>query len=555
MTVTVTQPRTGGRTAAPPRTGGRQAPAPIAPMQVQGENPAADAGAGARAVANLYGGFSIETFCDVGPLSLTHDDTAGFLQYTEQFNPRNYWYQDAGVQAWAYYEDYDNWQDTYGMDAVRTVYHCGHGGMDANGVFYVPMGSAWAGNDCTADSRTMRLGNERARYVFWSTCESLRVLGGHSPVRTWSAANQGLRMIFGFETVSWDDARYGSGFWNHWRRGESLTSAWLNASWDIAHDQAPSVSANGATQQEAQHRLDNERFFDGARASTAWWQWRWYNTRASAVREGVHTAPPDPRRAVLAPVSARSLGDLADRFRVDRAEVRQGPGLMSIGADERRLHIGNDGVLSATLAEADRENRTPLARSEATALAEGAVRSYGLDADGTLVLDRVVPVMEAGGTDTGDGHVDEPVTTATMIQFRQLVNGLPVLTPGAGAVRVTVDNSGTVTHVQASTRAVEQLSDRPRSTATAPVPPGARAAADDGPQDPEIALGRAFSRRLRDLVARGGAPTGYAVVPGTTEVGYEIDGAEATVVARRAMELEFEGGYRKRYWVTATLFG
>jgi hypothetical protein len=554
MTVTVTQPRSGGRTAAPPRTGGRQATAPSTPVLVPDQSPAPDAEQAARAAAGLYGAFSIETFCSAGALSLTHDDTAGFLAYTEQFNPRNFWYQDAGVQTWAYYEDFDNWQDTYGMDAVRSVYHCGHGGMDANGVFYVPMGSAWSGNDCTAVSTNMRLGNERARYVFWSTCESLRVLGGHTPIRTWSAANQGLRMIFGFETVSWDDARYGSGFWNHWRRGETLAAAWMNASWDIAHDQAPSVSANGASQAEAQNRLGTERFFDGARASTDWWWWTWYNTRASAVREGVHSLPGDPRRAILVPVGARSIGDLADRFRVDRGEVRQAPGMVSVGAEERRLHIGDDGVLSATLAQPDRENRTPLARAEATARADDAVRSYGLDADAPLVLDRVVPVMEAGGTETGDGYLEGPFTTGTMVQYRQEINGLPVLTPSAGAVRVTVDNSGTVTHVQASTRGIDQLSDRPRSTAAAPVPPGERPAAD-GTADPELALGRAFSRRLRDLVARGGAPTGYGTVPGTTEIGYDVDGSDATVVARRAVELEFEGGYRKRYWVKATLFG
>jgi hypothetical protein len=39
------------------------------------------------------------------------------------------------------------------------------------------------------------------------------------------------------------------------------------------------------------------------------------------------------------------------------------------------------------------------------------------------------------------------------------------------------------------------------------------------------------------------------------EIGYDVDGSEATVVAQRAVELEFEGGYRKRYWVKATLFG
>jgi hypothetical protein len=234
--------------------------------------------------------------------------------------------------------------------------------------------------------------------------------------------------------------------------------------------------------------------------------------------------------------------------------MRQSDGMLSVGSVGRRLDVDADGMLTATLAEPDHGNRTPLGRGDAIALAEGAVRSYGLDADSPLVLDRVVPVLEAGGTDTGDGRLEGPFTTATMIQFRQVINDLPVVTPSAGAVRITVDNSGTVTHVQASTRGVEQLSDQPRSMAAAPVPPGGRAMENET-VDPDAALGRAFSRRLRDLVARGGAPLGYSIVPGTTEIGYDVQGSEATLVARRAMELEFEGGFRKRYWVTATLFG
>ena len=134
-----------------------------------------------RGGANVHGSFSIETFCDQGSLSLTHEDAAGWRNYLNKFNPSNFWYADGGVQPWAYYEEYDNWQDTYGMDAVMAAYHSGHGGMDANGVFYVPMGHDWGGLGCTATSNNMRLGNEHLRYLFWSTCESLRVFGGQSP--------------------------------------------------------------------------------------------------------------------------------------------------------------------------------------------------------------------------------------------------------------------------------------------------------------------------------------------------------------------------------------
>jgi hypothetical protein len=526
---------------------------PAPPLQQ--ENPVTDTARGFRAGANLYGAFSIETFCSAGSLSLTHDDAQGFLTYTGQFNPHNFWYKDAGVKIWAYGETYDDWQDTYGMDAVRAAYHSGHGAMDVNGVFYVPMGAAWAGNDCTATSTIMRLGNEYARYVFWSTCESLRVLGGHSPVRTWSASNLGLRMIFGFETVSWDDHRYGSGFWNHWKSGETFSSAWLNSSWDIAHDQSPSVSANGATAQEAQDRLYNERFFDANRANTAWWWWRWYNTAASAVREPSRSVPRDLRIALLAPPGARSLGTIADRFGVDATSAQRRDSVTRMTGEGGQVSIGDDGLLSAILGRPNLENRSPLARQEALAAAESSVRRFGLDADAEqLVLDRVVELCEGGASTDGDGQSEGPFTTGTMVQYRQVVNGLPVITPNSGAVRVTIDNDGNVTNVQASTRTIEELSGQPRATTSDPTPPGAEKRQDES-IDPEAALTRAFSGRLRNALLSGPAPVGFSTVPGSTEVGYDIQESQATLIAQRAVEVEFANGYRKRYWVKAPLFG
>ena len=36
-----------------------------------------------RGGANVHGSFSIETFCDQGSLSLTHEDAAGWRDYPE----------------------------------------------------------------------------------------------------------------------------------------------------------------------------------------------------------------------------------------------------------------------------------------------------------------------------------------------------------------------------------------------------------------------------------------------------------------------------------------
>ena len=57
MNVTVTQPRTGGRTTTKPS----------APVLVPAENPAMEAARSARGGVGLYGAFSIETFCSAGP--------------------------------------------------------------------------------------------------------------------------------------------------------------------------------------------------------------------------------------------------------------------------------------------------------------------------------------------------------------------------------------------------------------------------------------------------------------------------------------------------------
>jgi hypothetical protein len=89
--------------------------------------------------------------------------------------------------------------------------------------------------------------NEDLRYLYWSTCFSLRVSGSDSPVRTWWNPNKGgLRMMFGYETTSVDDPNYGKFFWDEWKKGKTFARAFLDASWRISHDQVPVVMAAGA---------------------------------------------------------------------------------------------------------------------------------------------------------------------------------------------------------------------------------------------------------------------------------------------------------------------
>jgi len=498
--MTLTQP-----TQIPPAANVPKSETPEIPaVPLFAENPLGqDSKDGLRGGANLYGGCSIEVGCgcSFGTLRYTHEDAQGWLDYVKKFTPLNFWYQDCGVQPWLYYEPYDDWQDTYGVDAVMAFYHSGHGGMDANGVFYLPMSKPWGNEGCTIVSSSDKLvwANERVRYIFLSTCLSLRVLGGHNPIRTWNPSNRGWRMLFGYETVSWDNPNYGKFFWEEWNKNKSLSTAWLDASWRIAHDQAPSVVACGASADEAKNHLE-------------------IPSEVASTRNGSYR----------------------------------------LVTGEQSIAYGSDGSIDVRLATPNRYNYNPLAMDSAQTLAQEAVWRYGLDQEVPVVFDRIILSSEAGGTANGSGQLDGPFTTGVIVQFRQLINGVPVITPGAGTVRIALDNDGTVTDVHSSVRSLEQLSSRPVRSASAPPPQGdiAPVLAPE-PSNYEQLLAAEFSRQLASLSARGGAgmPLEFTTVPNSTEIGYDIDGDEAILIARKAIEVNFGNGYRKRYWVTVPLFG
>jgi hypothetical protein len=73
--------------------------------------------------------------------------------------------------------------------------------MASDGTFEALLGATW-NNVMSAFSTRMGFADQRLRYLFLSTCNSVRVMHGHDPIRTWSAANLGARMIFGFESTS-----------------------------------------------------------------------------------------------------------------------------------------------------------------------------------------------------------------------------------------------------------------------------------------------------------------------------------------------------------------
>ncbi|BEK88708.1 hypothetical protein NSK11_contig00007-0056 [Nocardia seriolae] len=106
--------------------------------KIASERVAAKGGAG-----NWFGVFSIQKFVDQNALSYTHADADGWYSYLSKFKTGNFRFEDAGVVVCEFIEgtdDWDDWQDTYGLDACKSIYYSGHGTMDGNGVFSIRLG-------------------------------------------------------------------------------------------------------------------------------------------------------------------------------------------------------------------------------------------------------------------------------------------------------------------------------------------------------------------------------------------------------------------------------
>ncbi|SFM60462.1 DUF6345 domain-containing protein [Rugamonas rubra] len=534
----------------------------------------------ARAAAvstDYYGAFSVEKFAAASSLTYTHEDAGGWLNYVQQFQAANFWYKDAGVAPWAYYEQYDNWQDTYGMDAVMAVYHSGHGAMDGNGVFYAAMGSDWGGLGTNAVSSNMALGNEQVRYIFWSTCFSLRVLNGHNPIRSWSKSNLGFRMLFGYETTSIDAPNYGKDFWNQWNKGKSFSQAHLDMSWyDVSTHQAPSVVACGASAAEAQNRLYNERLFSWGAVSRDYWHWRWYYAAslALAARARNHKVPERITVAQLGieQVGARLVRGIIDSLPLELAlpqEVAANPaGIIVLEEGGRRISIDPHGTYDAQLGEPNLESGNELLLSATLLKANDVVRQFGLDRN-DITFDRVLYKYDCSGSTKGSGEIGTPRITETVVQFTQLIDGIPVIGPGEGKVAITFDNDANVTAVLDTTRRIDKLLDAfsapLASDGAAPQSNGHNGGASHrgnggglagqrfGSIDPQALLANAWQEKMKTWVLGNSMPERYSVVPDSYEIGYVIRGNSALLVAREEVEVDCGGGFVKRFAIEAPL--
>ena len=507
---------------------------------------------------DYYGANSLENFSSASSLSLTHEDAQGFLDYPTSFPGKaaNFWFKDSGVKVWEYEETYDNWQDLYGMDAVMVFYHSGHGNMDANGVFQAPLGGVWDGRDW-AFSNNMAFANERLRYLFLSTCLSLRVSGGHSPVRTWWNPNKGgLRMLFGYETTSVDHPSYGAWFWDEWKKGKSFCRAFLDASWRISHGQVPVVMAAGANQAEAVNRLNNERYFSSAPVTKGWYQWMWMGTIPSKAAKYSMEIP----RGTTSIILDNNLFDdnrMTDIAKKSGIPLRNAASILfdkngnrQISSRTAQVNVNSEGALNINLGTPNFKNTTTIDEKKATDIARWNISNLGFDKGIELKQGNTRQKFTCGATSKGSGTVGKTEIIETIIQFRQMFNGVESINSDHGLITVSVDNDGKVTNIYNSTKGIAGSTKGPVSGVKAP---------PEKTRSTDISKEKLFEHKIKRIVNGSVGGNGTKLSSGKVNIlsdkaGYDFSGNIGTIVHQRDVEVALDEAFAKRYKLRVPYF-
>ena len=489
---------------------------------------------------NIYGGTSIQVYPEPGltEMRYAHSDVAAFLGYVSRFNSINFHAKDDDVREWRFNKEYDNWQDRLGMDSVKVLYHFGHCGMGSDGTFEAGMGRTWD-NTLRADSTRMSFGDHRLRYLMWHGCYSVQMHFGHNPWRTWAACNKGARMIFGFDGLTYDEPGLGKDFFREWNTGKSLSQSWQDAALATLRDHRPSSTACGATAEEAQDRLFNERFFFGDAVSDDWYWWRFGGPEPIEVKTDI-PLPRAPKflELVRRRGDERTAARLAERFDVRAlvaasASPEPGQGNNSDTLTGPRLVFNRDGSYEVFLAEPDRR-AGELEVDAVKELADEAVQLLNVDSE--LLFDGITATRHGGVGRDGD-EIPEAVADYTA-HYRQVHDGLPVVRGADGHVAVTVDGAKTLCTLTDRTVAV---------TGEAEAGPSGKVSEETV----DRALAEAIDAIRRGLPS-GDSKSSVEVVADSRDVGYRLDRDVAVTVAREIVEIS-SGGFAIRRIVEVTL--
>lgn len=411
---------------------------------------------------DIHGETSIQNFQGTQKeLSNTHASASGFREFLEIWYPTNFHHQDTGVSSWLFHDynnngrNYDLWTNSVGtdlgIDSVRAAYHSSHGTL-INNVFYTSLGANWDNTGWWAQSNLMALGgnhtsygDERLRYMFWDTCNSVMISGGNDPYTTWGTRSKGIRFVFGYETISLDSPNYGKFFWEEWSKGKTFKSAFLDASWRINTGQSPALVAFGATSDEAFYRRDNERLLYADAVSNNWAAWSWYYARQAAAAPGLTAATADlPQAGALEIVhrgnSNKEVMEIAQAFGIglpgENAILSRPAEIKMVRTNAATLTVEKNGNFELILDVKEDENNTEPAMSDEAliARAQEMVGELNFIDAGNLRAGMIRDLNENTGSENFTGQAR--VTEKTII-FDQTVNGTPFIDPEAGHLEIT----------------------------------------------------------------------------------------------------------------------
>jgi hypothetical protein len=497
---------------------------------------------------HTYGAASMQVYADGQVAYNTHASADGFIAYVSQFEQVSFRVKDTQVQWWQYDPTFDDWQSNFGCDSVEVFYHAGHGGTDAStGDYSAPLGGSWD-NVIFLNSDQMSIGDQRLRYLFLATCDGCMVFAPNNPIRTWNVCNRGFSMVFGATGLIYDDPNYGSRFWSHWNSGISFSEAWQDCILDAGSSQQPATAAVGSSAADAQSRLFNERFFTSASANRAWYWWRWVGNAPAGVT--AHKIAHMPKSRKFARVAPRAVTRESVLAAMKRHGFAAPSGLPDGPLDTLRVSKGDArfGVIPGGVS-VEFGPATPVATHLTEAQARAAA-SHAIGGEKDLHLVAVLPAQHAGGPAEGDhgGLIAE--TYEHIAIYRQMVGGLPVLTPGAGEIRVHIDARGRARRIVDTRLEIGEARD------SGPFPLASPSRGKGHTRGRELTTMEEVLAALHTAAARfsGGTKGTSRLIPDSVEFGLALRGTDLIPVARASVEIG-KGPYKMFEVAEVDLFG
>ena len=336
-----------------------------------------------------------------------------------------------------------------------------------------------------------------------------------------------VRMLFGYDVKYKyiDSPNYGQFFWEELNKSSdvSLSTAFLEASWRINHQQMPTVVACGATLSEAASRLDTEREFQSDPVKCSWIAWRWYTTKnLSTSAEG--TTLSAPSQVSVYPAEAKSNSDaevaaIANAIGIDLTDlnlIKAGPfGFKTIRTSALRLIVEPDGdytlLVDKPAPAGDAAQVLPNSEDADLSLIETAkkvVEDLNLAEGKEYELSLIRYLNENSGS--AGSQANTPQAPEKTIVFDQRVNGMRFIDPEAGHIEISFDaRAGKIRRIRVTLRSIIPSFGKTSET-----------------------LGIRSVEQAREQALQSIAGGGGEVIAGSESIGYQMLGGKATPVYR-----------------------